>query len=456
MSVSYMIIAVRGALSPRSAWPLPVRYVVDALVALGMLIGASHAQQQPLPDGSAGEVVFVAGAATRQAANAASQPIAKGQKLVQGDILRTDDQAYVYVRMADGGLLVLRPQSHLRIDHWLYNPQRPELSEIKYTLHSGVARYVSGRGSQAAKDKFRFNTTLAAIGVRGTDFTVLSSPELTQVSVRSGGVVVGSLGNGCSAEALGPCEGERALELFATSSNKLLQVSLGDRRPQLIDSASTGGPDRARPPASGEPHAGSGSSVPEGVLVTEGAREAVVVDLAAKTGNPVAVTSSLAAWGRWGALANGQSGAEVVREVLNGRQLAAINRYYVIGANPSAVLEMPNAGVGQFRLMGHSGLLVDPVTGKLQETTASNGSLQIDFGARRFQTSLDLQSPTVQTTIRSQGYIEPSGRMSSDAYVSATALEGLVGGKGGGEAIYIYHRPAAQGIEVSGVASWKK
>ena len=454
MSVSYMIIAVRGALSPRSAWPLPVRYVVGVLVALGMLIGASHAQQ-PLPDGSAGEVVFVAGAATRQAANAASQPIAKGLKLVQGDILRTDDQAYVYVRMADGGLLVLRPQSHLRIDHWLYNPQRPELSEIKYTLHSGVARYVSGRGSQAAKDKFRFNTTLAAIGVRGTDFTVLSSPDLTQVSVRSGGVVVGGLGNGCSAEALGPCGGESALELFATSSNKLLQVTLGDRRPQLIDSASTGGPDKARPPASGEPHAESGSSVPAGVLVTEGAREAAVVDLAAKSGNPDTALS-IAVWGRWGALANGQSGAEVVRDVLNGRQLAAINRYYVIGANPSAVLEMPDAGVGQFKLMGHSGLLVDPATGKLQETTASNGSLQIDFGARRFQTSLDLQSPTVQTTIRSQGYIEASGKMASDPYVSATALEGLVGGKGGGEAMYIYHRPAAQGIEVSGVASWKK
>ena len=81
MSVSYMIIAVRGALSPRSVWPLPVRYVVGVLVALGMLIGASHAQQ-PLPDGSAGEVVFVAGAATRQAANAASQPIAKGLKAV--------------------------------------------------------------------------------------------------------------------------------------------------------------------------------------------------------------------------------------------------------------------------------------------------------------------------------------------------------------------------------------
>ena len=455
MSMSHVILAIRGVLSSRAApSSLSVRHAMGALVALGMFTGATHAQQSQ-PDEFAGEVVFVAGAATKQTANAASQSVVKGLKLVQGDLLRTDEQAYVYVRMADGGLLVLRPQSHLRIDHWRYNAQRPELSEIKYTLHSGVARYVSGRGSQAAKDKFRFNTTLGAIGVRGTDFTVLSSPDLTQVSVRSGGVVVGGLGNGCSAEALGPCGGESALELFATSSNKLLQVTLGDRRPQIIDAASTGGPDRARPPASGEPHAGSGSSVPVGVLVTEGAREAAVVNLAAKSVNPD-TAPSIAVWGRWGALVNGQSGAEVVRDVLNGRQLAAINRYYVIGANPSAVLEMPDAGVGQFKLMGHSGLLVDPASGKLQETTASNGSLQIDFGARRFQTSLELQSPTVQTTIRSQGYIEASGKMASDPYVSATALEGLVGGKGGGEAIYIYHRPAAQGIEVSGVASWKK
>lgn len=455
MSMSYMILAVKGVPFLRSAPSLFVRHAMGALVALGMLIGATHAQQSP-SDEAAGEVVFVAGAATKQIANAASQPIVKGLKLVQGDRIRTDEQAYVYVRMADGGLLVLRPQSHLRIDHWRYNAQRPELSEIKYTLHSGVARYVSGRGSQAAKDKFRFNTTLAAIGVRGTDFTVLSTPELTQVSVRSGGVVVGSLGNGCSAEALGPCGGENALELFATNSNKLLQVTLGDRRPQFIDSASTGGPDKARPPASGEPHAESGSGVPAGVLVTEGAREAAVVDLTVKSGSLEAATSSIAVWGRWGALASGQSGAEVVRDVLNGRQLAAINRYYVIGANPSAVLEMPSAGVGQFKLTGHSGLLVDPATGKLQETTASYGSLQIDFGARRFQTSLDLQSPTVQTSIRSQGYIEASGKMSSDPYVSVTALEGIVGGKGASEVIYIYHRPAVQGIEVSGVASWKK
>ena len=430
--------------------------VMVVLFLISILIGAAHAQPAPV-GGAAGEVVFVAGGANREGASGASESLAKGLKLVQGDIIRTDDQAYGYVRMADGGLLVVRPQSQLCIDLWRYDALRPDLSEIKYTLNSGVARYVSGRGSKAAKDKFRFNTPLAAIGVRGTDFTVLSQPDLTQVSVRSGAVVVGGFGNGCKADALGPCEGERALELFASNSNKLLQVTLIDRHPHFVDSAATGGPDKVRPPANGEPHAENGVNAPMGALVTEGAREAAVAVLLPKLpDNLGAEPLSIAVWGRWGALAKEEFGADVVRDVLGERRLAAINRYYVIGANPLAVLEMPNTGVGQFKLVAHSGLLVETATGRIQETTASNGVLQIDFGARRFQTRLDLQSPTVQTTIQTQGYIEAGGKMTSDPFVSATALEGLVGGKGGNEAIYTYHRPVSQGVEVSGVASWRK
>lgn len=132
--------------------------------------------------------------------------------------------------------------------------------------------------------------------------------------------MVGSLGNGCSAEALGPCEGEG--RWVVTSSNKLLQVSWG-RRPQLIDSASTGGPDKARPPASEGPMQVAAPAFQRGCWSRKVPRGCGRRSCG-KSGNPVAVSSSIAAWGRWGALANGQSGAEVVREVLNGRQLAAI------------------------------------------------------------------------------------------------------------------------------------
>lgn len=424
-------------------------------IAMGLsLLSVVGAQAQTVSaEPFAGEVVFVAGSAKQQPSKGETRSVVKGLKLGQGDVLRTHSDAYVYIRMADAGLLVVRPESELRIDRWSYDAKRPELSEIKYTLQSGVARYVSGRGSQAAKDKFRFNTSLAAIGVRGTDFTVLAQPSLTQVSVRSGAIVMGSLGNGCKAEGVGPCEGEGVIELLAAQRDKLLQVSLGDQRPRVVDSSTAGGPDKVRPPASGEPRADSGSSTPSSTLITEAVREAAVTDLAIGSNAPQV---PIAVWGRWGTLASADEGTAVVQQVLKDRQLAGINRYYVLGANPTAVMELPNAGVGRFGLTAHEGFLIDPSTGKMQETTASNGVLQIDFGARRFSTSLDLQSTTIKTSIQSQGYIEERGKMVSDSFVSPTAVEGLVGGKGGSDAVYLYYRPSNQGIEVSGAASWKK
>lgn len=401
---------------------------------------------------SAGEVMFVAGAASQHTRSGGSRSVVKGLKLAQGDTIRTDTLAYVYVRMADTGLLVVRPQSELHIDRWVFDPSRPEQSEIKYTLLSGVARYVSGHGSEAAKDKFRFNTPLAAIGVRGTDFTVLARADLTQVSVRSGAVVVGSLGSGCTAEGLGPCSGENAMELLASQREKVLQVSAGTRQPSVVDSSAAGSPDKVQPPSAGEPLADSGSKPFTGTIVTGADREAAVGSLTTNR-DPV---PTIAAWGRWGALLDADAGAAVVQQVLKGRKLVAINRHYVLGANQNLTPEMPNTGVGKFKIAAHEGLLVDPGTGTLHETTASSGILQIDFGTRRFQTSIDLESAAASTSIQSTGFIESNGRMASDPFVSSTSIDGLIGGSGTSEAAYLYRRSSHQGIEVSGAVLWKK
>lgn len=430
-----------------------------------MMLNASYSQTVPR-DVSAGQVMFVAGSAEHQSQTGAKQSILKDMKLVQGDTIHTSNNAYVYVRMADAGLLVIRPQSQLRIDRWHYDPLHPELSEIKYTLQSGVARYVSGRGSQAAKDKFRFNTSLAAIGVRGTDFSVLARSDLTQVSVRSGAVVVSGLGPGCTVETLGPCEGSGSIELLATHRDKLLQISLEDRRPQLIDIAVGGGPDRVRKPAPNEPRADAApSSVTKDVLVAEFTRDTTLANASAPgqaTGDskpPISDSSKLpvpiAIWGRWGALPN-DSGTGVVQEVLKDRGLISINKYYVLGANAVAPVELPGAGSGRFSLVSHNGILIHPETGVVHDTTVTDSNLQINFDTRRFQTSLQLQAAGLQTTFQSQGSVESNGKMTSDPYVSTTAIDGLVGGKGGAEAIYIYRRPTDHGIEVSGAASWRK
>ena len=355
--------------------------------------------------------------------------------------------------MADGGLLVLRPQSRLSVDTWKFDPNAPALSEIKYTLTEGVTRYVSGKGAQAAKESFRLNTPLAAIGVRGTDFTALAGADITLVSVRSGGVVVGAFGTGCTPESAGPCSGDKTAELFATrDSDKLLQVRRGDVVPRLIDATLTNSPEKVRPAAPGEPVATGIDPFKSAEIPKPGA----LASLAALPNSASDEAIDFAAWGRWGTL-TASEGAEVVKSLVQGRNLVAINRYYAIATNPTSSLELPSAGVGQFRLVSHDGLLIDPSTGAVSTTNVTDGALRVDFGARRFNTNLNLTTSRIATSVQSSGYIEPSGRLSSDAYVSATVVEGALGGGPASQAIYTYRRLASGQVpEVSGVllASW--
>jgi len=212
-------------------------------VALAALAVPAFVCAQSSAPSVGGEVMFVSGKAARVQKDGQSTPVTKGMTLVEGDRIKTDADSHVYVRMRDGGLLVVRPSSELHVDVWRYDPAKPQDSQIKYTLDSGVARHVSGDAAHAARDKFRFNTPMAAIGVRGTDFTVLAAPSVTRVSVQSGGVVVNSFGDGCRVDGVGPCDGTSAVELFASASHKLLQVRAGERRPELIDDP-TAAPDR--------------------------------------------------------------------------------------------------------------------------------------------------------------------------------------------------------------------
>ena len=91
-----------------------------------------------------GEVMFVSGKAERMGKDGRAQAVAKGMTLLEGDRIRTAADSHVYVRLRDGGLLVVRPASELHVDLWRYDPARPQDSQIKYTLDNGVARHVSG------------------------------------------------------------------------------------------------------------------------------------------------------------------------------------------------------------------------------------------------------------------------------------------------------------------------
>jgi hypothetical protein len=389
----------------------------------------------------------------------------------------------------------VRPASELHIDLWRYDPAQPQDSRIRYTLDNGVARHVSGQAAKAARDKFRFNTPMAAIGVRGTDFTVLADPQFTRVAVQSGGVIMNSFGNGCRTDGLGPCEGSSAVELFATAKDKLLQLRMGERRAELIDAGSAA-PDTARPPAAGEPTASNRKSVEVDIaqvraseivqLAVQGKDKAeaarpvvvepapVVVVVAPPPEVPVVVPvvvppvvpvveapappePPFAAWGRWAAIADKDPGVVSADEVLKGRTVVAINAFYILGATKLATpLELPGAGVGNFRLTAHDGVITNKVTGQSLASTASDGALRIDFGTRRFETSMNVNAGDVSALISAKGSVDKSGTFQNDSFISPSIIQGIIGGKDASEAHYLYQRNIDSRFGASGAASWAR
>lgn len=424
--------------------------------------------------------MFVSGQAERFKADGAREQVGKGMTLLEGDRIKTAANSHVYVRLRDGGLLVVRPASELHVDLWRYDPARPQDSMIKYTLDNGVARHVSGQGAKAARDKFRFNTPMAAIGVRGTDFTVLADPGVTRVSVQSGGVIVNALGGGCRADGVGPCEGNSAVELFASARDKLLQLRQGERRPELIDDVNTN-PDHYRPPAVNEPTAQK--KAPADADIVAESRTSGFVNMAEKAAPPVPAPApppvsepapgpapapapvpvpeapkpsiTIADWGRWAPLAKDDVSAVDITEFLKGRQLVAINRTHVLATNGTSPVELPNAGVASFKLFAHDGVLTDTATLQRYVTTASDASLRIDFGTRRFDTSMVVSGNGMTIPIEAKGAVQASGSFVSDAFTSPSAVQGIVGGKQASEAVYLYSR-SLNGFEASGAAAWLK
>ncbi|HHC74720.1 MAG TPA: hypothetical protein ENK78_06565, partial [Thiothrix sp.] len=91
----------------------------------------------------------------------------------------------------------------------------------------------TGKAGEAAKHNYRLNTPLAAIGIRGTDFTVETSATQTKVVVHSGAIVMSRFDSLCSQAGLGPCSGRGAMALLAEQRQQALILRQGEQRPQL-------------------------------------------------------------------------------------------------------------------------------------------------------------------------------------------------------------------------------
>lgn len=451
---------------PSLTYPAVLRRFAGACLFASLAMG-SHAAQA----GEAARVVFVSG----QVQIGARAP-ATGDVVNEGDQITTGVQGYIYLKTLDNGLLIVRPSSKAKIVAYQVDKANPANTHVKFELQSGVARAVSGDAVKMARQNFRFNTPVAAIGVRGTDFTVATDQETSRVTVISGAIVVSGFSGACAPGGSGPCEHAASRELSAKQVGQMLQVSKGQAVPQLLSTGSQS-PDAVSPPRPDEPLTKSGQAAPapgevaldpqksdkilQQVALAKPAE--VVPPVVLPPVEPPIVTDpakqSRLVWGRWQAVLNNDANVSSEQVAKDGGKEIGRNPYYLVARTSGDAYRMPQEGAAGFVLKSSEAMVMNEDTKIATAATLANGKLNVDFGAATFATSFDLINEGKSYALQSKGVVTADGVMYGDSqFIKPTNMnvKGALSNENGGSAAYIFTSRLDSARVANGVTNWGK
>jgi hypothetical protein len=173
---------------------------------------------QPAP---VARVAVAVGETLRVAPGGQTQALQVGASLTPGDRVRTGPDAVAILVFADEGRISLRADSELLIRHYEVDPAGVK-TRIELELIKGTVRQISGNASRAQPDRYRLNTPIAVIGVRGTDFIAKTAGDAVEAFVHEGRIVLLPRNERCAEGSTTGCD---PLAL-ATSASNLRYVRL--------------------------------------------------------------------------------------------------------------------------------------------------------------------------------------------------------------------------------------
>jgi hypothetical protein len=134
-------------------------------------------------------VSLAVGEATLFKPNGASSVLARGVELSEQDRVVTGKSGMVMLVFSDQGRVAIRPESELVIRKYEDDPSG-QATQLQLDLMRGTVRQISGQAAQRQPDRYRLNTPIAAIGVRGTDFLAKATQGSVQTYVHEGAITV--------------------------------------------------------------------------------------------------------------------------------------------------------------------------------------------------------------------------------------------------------------------------
>lgn len=404
----------------------------------------------------AGEITASMGDAQILSATQVSAVATQGMTLNVGDTLITGANGHLHLRMVDDALVSLRPNGQLKISRYSYQLNAPAATQIQLDLRYGTARSVTGQGGHLAKDKFRMNTPLAAIGVRGTDFIAQADEQKTLVQVASGAIVLAPIGVGCQATSLGSCQTDTARLLTAEMRDLMLEMSRGMKEPRFV-------PISDKLPLSDatslKPQLATTATLSELPAQGDTPKNLTLISKAATNLSNAATNSTNGApthyqmvWGHWSWLTPGSvPGAIPMFDAAQGREVTVGNNFGALFRDTNLPMLLPQSGQAALQL--RSGQVTMVQAGVNTAGQVTGGALGLDFNVMTFNTQLNVQHPlTGSVALNSAGRIRDDGLLLPNAGLSNGTILGSLS-RDAREAGYLFDLPTAAGT-LSGTTLW--
>ncbi|HQR05143.1 MAG: FecR domain-containing protein [Proteobacteria bacterium] len=172
---------------PRIPAPRAGAVRLAAGVALSLLAACAWSSQ-------AGQITHLSGTLSVKRADGSTRLLAVKSEIQGGDTLTTQSDTYARVKFVDGGEVVMRPNSQVKVEAFSYDQAKPESDSAIIGLLKGSLRAITGLIGKRNREKVSFSTPTATIGIRGTNLGLCEdgcggAPGL-HVDVTEGAVVV--------------------------------------------------------------------------------------------------------------------------------------------------------------------------------------------------------------------------------------------------------------------------
>jgi hypothetical protein len=140
--------------------------------------------QAPEP---AGHVLWVFGQVERIGGAGAAKPLAKGDPVFEGDVIRSAAGSHAQLVMSDEALVAVRAESSLKLTKYRYQGREDGTERAIIELLKGGLRSVTGAIGRSNKEHYQLKNEMHVIGIRGTDHETFVTDRGTLNRVTLGG-----------------------------------------------------------------------------------------------------------------------------------------------------------------------------------------------------------------------------------------------------------------------------